>query len=500
MIYPSSYFWSEHRSHTAKAVTATCLLLVGWTLSTSVEAQSASKAPLAPNPRVIGQNPPPGVGPEVVVPSINLPGPGSGPGIPVGGPVKLPIPVTGDKSPTGVPSPGAGGGGGTPVLVAPANIPPPPPPATQPPSITPAPVIPVTAQPAVVPTPRPVSGNLPPPGAGNTIALPTPPVTIIDVPPKPVTILDGNPTPGGGPKPNSPPIFGSVSTTPPLPTAVPIDPRGAGPGAGGATLQSSNVPTPAPPGAGATSSATPLVMNATNSNIGAPGVLRKKAAPPGQSNEDLQLTRQTHGNSGSALNEILPSSQQLMDSMQAQDKLDPARLATNQAQALPAAQACVAISLRPDPQRASTTLVDFAGDGLIVSAVANAHVSNVFARAGYNNIQITQPVRWCVAQAAVRELIRPTASASVQQASLLVETSSGWQLMSQEQWLTYQASLAPLQTAVNVSAKKPAASSVRIARNATNKTTKKTAAGPTASRSAKLPMQVSAAPSELRLK
>jgi hypothetical protein len=412
MIYPSSYFWSEHRSHTAKFVTATCLLLAAWGLSTSAGAQSNAARPIM-------QNPSPGIGPEAIPPTINLPSPGSGPGIPVSGPVKLPIPITGDQKPAGVPQPGAGGGGGTRVIVAPANIPPPP--ATQPALLAPAPVIPVTAQPAVVPTPTPVSGNLPPPGAGNTIALPTPPVTIIDVPPKPVTSLDMNPTPGGGPKPGLPPIVGSVSTTPPVPTAGPVDPRGAGPGA--------------------TASATPVAMNATSSNIGAPGVLRKRAAPPGQGNEDLQLTRQTLGNSGSALNEILPSSQQLLESMQAQDKLDPARPATNQAQALPAAQACVAISLRPDPQRASTTLVDFAGDGLIVSAVPNTHVSNVFARAGYNNIQITQPVRWCVAQAAVRELIRPTASASVQQASLLVETSSGWQLMSQEQWLTYQASL-----------------------------------------------------------
>lgn len=100
---------------------------------------------------------------------------------------------------------------------------------------------------------------------------------------------------------------------------------------------------------------------------------------------------------------------------------------------------CVNISLRPDPARQSVSLVDFSGDGLIVSAVANDHIQSILMQAGYAQIDTSQAARWCIPQATARALLLPTQGATTQTASLLVRTGNGLQLMSQDQWLAHQA-------------------------------------------------------------
>jgi hypothetical protein len=106
---------------------------------------------------------------------------------------------------------------------------------------------------------------------------------------------------------------------------------------------------------------------------------------------------------------------------------------------------CVDVSLRPDPARQLVSLVDFSGDGLIVSAVPNKHVQSVFAQAGYAQMDVSQAGSWCIPQATARALLLPAAQgATAQAASLLVQTGNGLQLMSQDQWLAHQAAMNPL--------------------------------------------------------
>jgi hypothetical protein len=146
--------------------------------------------------------------------------------------------------------------------------------------------------------------------------------------------------------------------------------------------------------------------------------------------------------------EVLPSTQDLAATMRQADRRAGTTTQTAQTAAAPASTSvCVPVTLRPDPKRSEVTMVDFTGDGLIVSPVPNSHINTVFARAGYQPVQITQPVRWCVAQTAARELLNPPSTASNTLAGFLVQVGQAWRLMSQEQWQSYQASLQPVPVA-----------------------------------------------------
>lgn len=146
------------------------------------------------------------------------------------------------------------------------------------------------------------------------------------------------------------------------------------------------------------------------------------------------------------LSEVLPSAQQLRDSMHVIPTVAMLDLGkrTEQVEVGNKNTLCVDVSLRPDPARQSVSLVDFSGDGLIVSAVSNNHIQSVFAQAGYAQIDVSQAGRWCIPQVAARALLLPTQGATAQSASLLVQTGNGLQLMSQDQWLAHQAAMKPL--------------------------------------------------------
>ncbi len=148
--------------------------------------------------------------------------------------------------------------------------------------------------------------------------------------------------------------------------------------------------------------------------------------------------------------EILPGTQKLSESMREMPVL---RQQGVQKEAAVTANndKCVPVNLRPDTQRPGLSLVDLTGDGLIVSAVPEAHVQSVFARAGYGQVDLSQTARWCITQTAARALVRPSSGAGTQQAALLVQTGAGLQLMSQDQWVAHQASVKPVVTAMTAS-------------------------------------------------
>lgn len=166
---------------------------------------------------------------------------------------------------------------------------------------------------------------------------------------------------------------------------------------------------------------------------------------PSQNGSPANLTSDRRLSGGLA--EILPGTDKLSESMQAQPSTLQA--ADTQAVATSTKLKCTPVSLRPDSQRPSMSLVDMTGDGLIVAAVAHEHIHAVFTRAGYGRIDLSHAARWCVTPGAARELLQPARSNAVQQAALLVQTSSGMQLMSQDQWVAHQASLQPLVAAMS---------------------------------------------------
>jgi hypothetical protein len=138
--------------------------------------------------------------------------------------------------------------------------------------------------------------------------------------------------------------------------------------------------------------------------------------------------------------DVLPSTQQLSDSMRVMPDLGKG---VQQVEAVNQNTQCVQVSLRPDPTRQLVSLVDFSGDGLIVSAVPNSHIQSVFAQAGYAQTDVSQAGRWCIPQATARALLLP-AQGTAQAASLLMQTGNGLQLMSQDQWLAHQAAMKPV--------------------------------------------------------
>jgi hypothetical protein len=153
------------------------------------------------------------------------------------------------------------------------------------------------------------------------------------------------------------------------------------------------------------------------------------------------------------LGEIIPDSQALLSSMrsiQTHPQSSAASTSPVQASSVTPQPACVPVTFRPDTQRAGTTLVDLTGDGLIVSAVPNSHIQAVFTRSGYSEVSLAQPVRWCIAQTAAREIVQLNNGFANQQAARLVQVNGNWQLMSNEQWTSYQASLVPAAPSVTI--------------------------------------------------
>ncbi|MBS7807638.1 hypothetical protein [Variovorax sp. PCZ-1] len=327
-----------------------------------------------------------------IPPSINIVGPGTGPPIsnipPRGAGPSLEI-----SSPTLPSNPGRGSTGGVTPGTGPVTVPTPPatpaiPPAAalplQPPAPAPGAAPTVTSQPPLVTTP---SATVSQPA---TIITPTPTLPVsgaIDITPsRPVTTVDGQVQPGAGPITN-------VSLAEPPGTSTP--PRGTG-------LLESTLPKTPPQG------------NSFTGNAPAPATLR----------------------------EIIPETQVLLSSMRVIQPSIPNADNRPPTQVQARSQtACIPVTLRPDAQRTNTTLVDLTGDGLIVSAVPNAHVQAVFTRAGYAEVNLTQAVRWCIAQAASRELVQLQGNLANQADMRLVQVSQGWQLMSHEQWVSHQATL-----------------------------------------------------------
>jgi hypothetical protein len=340
----------------------------------------------------------------------------------------------------------------------------------------PSPSIPTVQLPSGMP---PGQGNLPPPGAGPLIpapsaALTTPapppapaPVVVAPlVPPKPVLpeppkVPQGRPTPGIGPVadlPPSPPTpVGSFAVPAPVPAPIPVAVPVTTPAAGSSNTGMPNIPAPTtvrvsapgppPQGVGPAASATTNAVQPVASPTGLAVVPDPKNPAQGAGTSEVMRFDQSINASGSAssrLQEILPAGTALQSSMQ----VVPGASATtsnwqDRTPSSAAAQAaCVVVTFRPDAQRPATTLVDFTGDGLILSAVPDTHIQQVFARSGYNVVDTSKPARWCIAQAAARELVQVRAAASGQVASVLVQTNSGWQLMTQSQWAIHQGALA----------------------------------------------------------
>lgn len=139
------------------------------------------------------------------------------------------------------------------------------------------------------------------------------------------------------------------------------------------------------------------------------------------------------------IKEILPTNADLLATMHTPE---PLNTNLSKQEKKEGAQACVVIATRPDSNRSGMTLVDFSGDGLILAAVPNNHLQQVFSRANYAAIDTGQAARWCVSQSVVRELAQARTAASGELSSVLVQTNTGWQLMSQTQWADYQTAMA----------------------------------------------------------
>ncbi len=94
---------------------------------------------------------------------------------------------------------------------------------------------------------------------------------------------------------------------------------------------------------------------------------------------------------------------------------------------------CTYISTQAHAQRADTALVDFTGDGLIVSALPNEQLRASLQMAGYKQVTLGQPASWCLPAAAMSALLRAPASgvqrSSVSSQQKLVQVKGQWQLV-----------------------------------------------------------------------
>ncbi len=70
--------------------------------------------------------------------------------------------------------------------------------------------------------------------------------------------------------------------------------------------------------------------------------------------------------------------------------------------------ACSDIQTQAHSSRPGTTLVDLTGDGLITAALPTNHVRNVLQRAGYSDVRLDAPANFCLPQAQVASLMRPS--------------------------------------------------------------------------------------------
>jgi hypothetical protein len=302
----------------------------------------------------------------------------------------------------------------------------------------------------------PIMGN-PGQGAGTLVAAPTPPPAVTPMQ-TPATVPAAPVPPAAIPMPVSAPITSPVATPPPPPkpvvqTTSPANPvPGVGPVVPSAAVTLPPVQTP-PRGTGPAEVTVPVPIaslpSATMPN-------RPKITPPGRGVNSPIVPEQAGGlatgaaTSSGRLYEIMPDANVLQSSMRIMEPSKASIEGQAQQQLLSQPQArsqqesnCIAVTFRPDAQRDSTTLVDLTGDGLIVSAVPNAHIQAVFARAGYNEVSLAQPARWCITQAVTRELVQLQAGLANQQATRIVQVGQSWQLMTHDQWLSHQASLQP---------------------------------------------------------
>jgi hypothetical protein len=355
----------------------------------------------------------------IPTPDLNGVGQGAGPvtSLPASSAPSMP-PNAGAPIGGGVPS-GAGG-----ALVAP----PPPNLVTQPvPVVQPAaqPVAQPIAQPSVTTQPPAVSSPLPPTVAPAIVAQPTKPPVDVDLP---------KPVPQGA---------GVVDVSAPaLPVAGPLPPAPS-------------------PGSGTVQGMVAAPSQATQGSGPNPTALSSLATPP--------TAQAGPAKAGGGLTEMIPSTQQLAATTQTRGPERSKNADTTPAIAPPTA--CIPVTFRPDPNRSHTSLVDLTGAGLIVSPVPNSHINTVFARAGYQAIEITQPVRWCVAQSTARELLSPPSSTANTLAGFLVQVGQAWRLMSQEQWQSYQASLqpAPVAATTTTAVSQPAPAANRSVRSVSSR-------------------------------
>ena len=296
-----------------------------------------------------------------------------------------------------------------------------------PPGVGPKPIIEQPTPPKVVlpptPLPAPQPAPLPPP---KSIALPAP-------------------TPDGGVTPGAGPSGGPKTVSAPLPAPLP-------------NLESvQTLTTIAPPPKLVTPPAIEIDHSKTATQ-GAGANASYVTSPGAQANNNLTVTTPASPGAVASLSpnnaafsadiaEILPSARQLVESMREAPAVQM-QAAEKDIKKIVANNPCIAVSFRPDSQRQGLSLVDLTGDGLIISAVPNTHIQSVFASAGYGQVDLSQAARWCITQTAVRALVRTSQDVSAQQAALLVQTGNSMQLMSKDQWLSYQASMAPVVTAM----------------------------------------------------
>lgn len=125
----------------------------------------------------------------------------------------------------------------------------------------------------------------------------------------------------------------------------------------------------------------------------------------------------------SPLAEVLPRNEVLVASMKDLG-LPPEGLRAPEVAASPS---CVAVTLSRDDRRANSTLVDLTGDGLIVTPVDNQRLQAVLDRAALNVALSGEPVRHCLPQSVVRDMVRPAATAE-RPSMVLVQTRQGWRL------------------------------------------------------------------------
>lgn len=200
------------------------------------------------------------------------------------------------------------------------------------------------------------------------------------------------------------------------------------------------LPSPAAPSPTAVTTTAPVVNTVpvvTTAPVVTPPVVSAPVSPasthPGQGGggglpvqgEAARFTSQAvpPATTPSPLAEVLPRNEVLVASMKDLG-LPPDGLRAPEVAASPS---CVAVTLSRDDRRANSTLVDLTGDGLIVTPVDNQRLQAVLDRAALNVALSGEPVRHCLPQSVVRDMVRPVATAE-RPSMVLVQTRQGWRL------------------------------------------------------------------------